>query len=65
MSEILVVASKIKKLIREKSEFNTSGEFIEELSQKVEKLCLQAIEQARADKRKTVKGRDLTNSIGP
>ncbi len=65
MSEILVVASKVKKLIREKSEFNTSGEFIETLSQKVEKLCMEAIEQARADKRKTVKSRDLVERVAP
>ena len=65
MSEILVVASKVKKLIREKSEFNTSGEFIEALSQKVEKLCMDAIEQARADKRKTVKSRDLADRMAP
>ena len=65
MSEILVVASKVKKLIREKSEFNTSGEFIDALSQKVEKLCMDAIEQARADKRKTVKSRDLADRMTP
>jgi hypothetical protein len=59
MSEILVVTSKVKKFIREKSEFNTSGEFIEALSQRVEKLCSEAIEKARADKRKTVKERDI------
>ena len=59
MSEILVVSSKVKKLVREKSEFNTSAEFLQALSQRVEKLCLEAIERARADKRKTVKERDL------
>ncbi|MFY9270363.1 MAG: hypothetical protein WAO55_11525 [Candidatus Manganitrophaceae bacterium] len=60
MSEILVVSSKIKKFVREKSEFNTSAEFLEALSKRVESLCLEAIEQARNDKRKTVKERDLT-----
>ena len=59
MADVLVVTSKIKKFIREKSSFNTSAELIEALSQEVEKLCLAAIEQARADGRKTVKGRDL------
>ncbi len=59
MADILVVSSKIKKFIREKSEFNTSAEFLQALSQRVEKLALEAIERAKADKRKTVKERDL------
>ncbi|MCG3116143.1 MAG: NFYB/HAP3 family transcription factor subunit [Candidatus Manganitrophus sp.] len=59
MADILVVSSKIKKFIREKSEFNTSAEFLQALSQRVEKLAMEAIERARADKRKTVKERDL------
>jgi histone H3/H4 len=59
MSDILVVSSKIKKFVREKSEFNTSSEFLAALSKKVESICLESIERARADKRKTVKERDL------
>jgi histone H3/H4 len=59
MAEVLVVTSKVKKFIRDKSGFNTSSELIESLSQKVEQLCLSAIQQAQADGRKTVKGRDL------
>lgn len=59
MSEILVVGSKVRNFIREKSGFNTSGEFLEVLSRQVEKMCLEAIERARMDKRKTVKERDL------
>jgi histone H3/H4 len=59
MSDALVVTSKIKKLIRDKSGFNTSAELIDSLSQKVEQICLSAIERAKADGRKTVKGRDL------
>jgi len=59
MADTLVVTSKIKKLIREKAGFNTSAELIDALSQKVEKICVVAIERAKADKRKTVKGRDL------
>jgi len=59
MADALVVTSKIKKFVREKSGFNTSAELIDGLSQKVEKICLDAIERARADGRKTVKGRDL------
>ncbi len=59
MADILVVASKIKKLIKEKADFNTSGEALEVLSRKVEQLCQTAIEKAKADGRKTVKARDL------
>ncbi len=59
MADILVVASKIKKFVREKSGMSTSAEILEGLSQKVEQICLDAIEKARADGRKTVKGRDL------
>jgi histone H3/H4 len=59
MADILVVASKVKKFVREKSGMNTSVEVLEGLSQKVEQICLEAIEKARADGRKTVKGRDL------
>ena len=59
MADLLVVASKIKKFIREKSSMNTSAEILEVLSRKVEQLCLEAIERAKADGRKTVKERDL------
>ena len=60
MADILVIASKVKKLIRERSGMNTSSELLEALTQKVELLCLEAIDKARADGRKTVKGRDLS-----
>lgn len=59
MSDMLVVSSKIKKFVREKAGFNTSAETLEALSQRVEKLCIEAIERARADGRKTVKARDV------
>lgn len=62
MGDILVVASKVKKLIREKSGMNTSAEVLETLSQKVEALCAGAIERAKEDGRKTVKGRDFPES---
>ena len=59
MADLLIVSSKVKKFIQEKAKFNTSQEFIEALSKRVEGLCLDATEQARRDKRKTVKARDL------
>ncbi len=59
MSDVLVVSSKVRKYVKEKSQFNTSAEFIEALSKQVESICLNAIERAKANKRKTVKERDL------
>ncbi|MFQ5949812.1 MAG: hypothetical protein ACE5J1_03910 [Nitrospiria bacterium] len=60
MSDILVVSSKVKKFIQEKAQFNTSSEFVTALSREVERVCLEAIERTRMDKRKTVKARDLS-----
>lgn len=60
MSEVLVVASKIKKLIKDKGEMNTSGSVMEVLSKIIERECLRAIEAAKSDKRKTVMDRDFS-----
>ncbi len=60
MSDVLVVSSKVRKFVQEKAQFNTSSEFLEALSKRVESVCLEAIERARSDKRKTVKERDLS-----
>ena len=57
--DILVVTSKVKKFIKEKSEMNTSAETIDVLSKAIEKLCLKGIESAKADGRKTVMARDI------
>lgn len=57
--EVLVVTSKVKKLIKEKGEMNTSAATIEVLSRAVEKLCMKGIESAKADGRKTVMDRDI------
>ena len=59
MAEVLVVTSKVKKLIREKGQCNTSGETIDMLSKAVEALCAKGIENAKADGRKTVMARDI------
>ncbi|HEY4732183.1 MAG TPA: hypothetical protein VIH66_02950 [Gammaproteobacteria bacterium] len=58
-NEILVVASKLKNYIREKSGMNTSASVLGVLSERVRQLCDQAIENARNDGRKTVKDRDF------
>lgn len=59
MAENLVVASKIKKSIKEKSGFNTSSNVFEALSKIVEEECGKAIENARRENRKTVMDRDF------
>jgi hypothetical protein len=57
--EILVVASKLKAYIRERSDMNTSDAVMEVLSDKLRALCRDAIESARRDGRRTVMERDF------
>ena len=59
MADVLVVTSKVKKYIKEKSEMNTSAETVDVLSKAVERLCQKGIESAKADGRKTVMARDI------
>lgn len=63
MSEVLVVASKVKKMIKDKSGMNTSSSVMEALSKVIEKECMKAIEAAQGDKRKTVMDRDFGYTI--
>jgi histone H3/H4 len=60
-NDTLVVVSKVKSYIRDKAGMNTSGAVAAVLSDIVRKLCDQAIESAREDKRKTVKDRDFAS----
>jgi histone H3/H4 len=60
-SELLVVVSKLKKYIKEKAGMNTSASAASALSGIVCGLCDQAIENARSDRRKTVKDRDFSS----
>ena len=59
MADSLVVTSKVKKLIKEKGGFNTSGETIDVLSKAVERLCQKGVDSAKADGRKTVMDRNI------
>lgn len=59
MADVLVVTSKVKKLIKEKGDCNTSSETVDVLSKAIERLCLKGIESAKADGRKTVMARDI------
>ena len=57
--EVLVVISKLKNYIREKSDFNTAGSVAPKVSDILRNLCDQAIANARKDGRKTVMDRDF------
>ncbi len=57
--ETLVVVSKVKQLIRDQSEMNTSQCAIDAFTQKVVQECRKAIENAKVAGRKTVMGRDV------
>ena len=58
-NDVLVVASKVKGYIRERSGMNTSANSLQALSDKIRFMCDAAIESARNDRRKTVKDRDF------
>lgn len=57
--EILIIASRLKDYIHLKSEYNTSGSVMDILSDHVRVLCDRAIDNARAEGRKTVLERDF------
>ncbi|GAB4187826.1 MAG: hypothetical protein Tsb0015_07020 [Simkaniaceae bacterium] len=60
MSEALVVASKVKKYIKEASDgMNTSASVMDALTEIVKRECDRAIERAKSEKRKTVMDRDF------
>ena len=59
MAEVLVVTSKVKKIIKDQGGMNTSAATIEVLSKAIERLCLKGVESAKADGRKTVMDRDI------
>lgn len=57
--EVLIVVSKLKTYIKDKSGMNSSGGVAGTLSDQVRALCDQAIENAKKDGRKTVMERDI------
>jgi histone H3/H4 len=57
--EVLVVVSKVKKYIIDRSEMNTSDRIMPILSDKIRLLCDGAIDSARQEGRKTVLERDF------
>jgi hypothetical protein len=58
-AEILIVVSKLKKYIRDRSGMNTSDSVAEGLSDHVRAICDDAIRTAATDGRKTVLDRDV------
>lgn len=58
-AEVLVVTSRLKDYIRRKSGMNTSDRVLAPLSDLVRAICDEAIDNARAEGRKTVMDRDL------
>ena len=57
--DVLVVVSKVKKYIRDRSGMNTSDAVVEALGAHVRKVCDDAIRNAGRDGRKTVLDRDV------
>ena len=58
--EVLVVTSKLKKYIRSSAGLSTAANVAPALSDAIRNMCDQAIENAKADKRKTVMDRDFS-----
>lgn len=59
MSQVLVIASKVKAFIKENSDMNCSASVMQALTKVVERECRKAMENAQNDKRKTVMDRDF------
>lgn len=57
--DVLIVISKVKKYIRDRSGMNTSDAVVEALGDHVRQLCDEAIRAATRDGRKTVLDRDI------
>jgi len=57
--DILVIASRFKDFITQQSEFNTSASVMNALSDHLRHVAMQAIDNARADGRKTVMEQDV------
>jgi histone H3/H4 len=63
--DVLVVVSKLKKYIRDRSGMNTSDTALGPLSDHLRALCRQAIRHAGEDGRKTVMDRDFLPFLEP
>lgn len=59
IEEALVVASKVKKMIKDEGGLSTSAQAIDQLTIRIQTICNKSIENATKDKRKTVMDRDF------
>lgn len=57
--DVLIIASRLKEYIQARGDMNTSGNVMEVLSDQVRVICDRAMDNARADGRKTVMDRDF------
>lgn len=57
--EVLVVVTKVRRYIADRSGMNTSAEVYDTLTEKLKELCDRAIEVAKSSGRKTVMSRDF------
>jgi histone H3/H4 len=57
--EVLVIASRLKEYVQARADYNTSGGVMDVLSDYLRILCDRAIDNARAEGRKTVMERDF------
>ncbi len=57
--EVLVIASRLKEYVQARSDYNTSASVMEFLSDHLRVICDRAIDNARAEGRKTVMDRDF------
>lgn len=64
-TEILIVASKLKKYIKQRSGLRTSDGVMYELSELVRMACDEAIQRAREEERTTVLDRDIPQGWRP
>jgi histone H3/H4 len=62
-TDVLIVVSKLKKYVRDRSGMNTSDSVVQVLSDHVRALCREAIRQAGQDGRRTVLDRDFTKVL--
>lgn len=62
-TDVLIVVSKLKKYVRDRSGMNTSDAVVQVLSDHVRELCREAIRQAGQDGRRTVLDRDFTKVL--
>ena len=61
MADSLVVASKIKKHLKDKHGMRSSEDTLDALTTLVTAACAKAAAKAQADKRKTVQGKDFVD----